>query len=556
MTMEEMNTYLRFNIPCKIDVIADLGIVEILAVIEGRAKIEEFEYLTEILGKVNLDTNGISNLEIPSKIEVRKMMFSKDILAGVVNYERSGFDTKGSIEGKLVYTENELEDTLLDGRLVLAEYRQHNLLHGKLNLVGEDVESVINGRLEYESDTVDTEIKGKVVLDEYNEVVKDLIEGKLYFERDEYIKDLCSGRLVLYNKYIQTEFPCRIAVKQKKYKYSIFSKIDVVNGFELEFPGTISVDGTTEVDTSIEGKVNVDKEDYSTELFSGRVDVYPHVFTYIDGKVTLDSTYTRREFNSTINIVQEGKIEIPCKITIKERDRVNYINNLLLCRAILGNRMSYTIDSKISIRNLRPEPDAIIPVPTLPGVAGGRIVIAVSPTWSYNPFVFKSSLITFLDRYYGTYDFNFVFGGNPRSDWDILNLCNNFKIDKKKLHQVKFRFRFNDPMFNKVNVDHFIEHMFMDYPNKEYNNILRVFLFMNQPSWYYNDPLAKIAEVCKMNDISCVAINSGGEYQEINEINKLRDTMYNNLEWDRQNRMQRDIYHIVSTDIDPTKIVY
>jgi hypothetical protein len=87
--------------------------------------------------------------------------------------------------------------------------------------------------------------------------------------------------------------------------------------------------------------------------------------------------------------------------------------------------------------------------------------------------------------------------------------------------------------------------------------ISRVFLFMNQPSWYYNDPIAKIAEVCIKNQISCVAINGGGEYQEMTKIDRARDEMYNNIEYDRQQRMHPNYGFInVQYKEDPNKITY
>ena len=553
----EGNVY-RIDIPCKINInnstLVNNDSIEIIAVIEGRLKIDKEDYITELLGKVNLENSGNMNLDIPSKISILKHKVNQELLRGMLVYENSGFSTNGTIEGKLVYDSSDYKKTLLHGLINVYQEYENTLLDGKLNLVGDDNSTSIPGRIEYERDELYTGFKGRVVLKETNEYVESLLNGKLKFEENEYEKEIVSGRLVIYNQYIQTEFPCRIRVKRKDFIYSIFSRIDVVNGFDLEIPSKISVDGTTEYSTSIlDGKVNLEPtSEYTKTLLEGKVNIYPHVFTYIDGIVKLDGTYTRREFGCSIDVVQEAKIEIPSKITIKERPRVNYINNLLLGRAILGYPMSYTFDSKIHVRNIDPDDN----IPDLPGVAGGRIVIAVSPTWSYNPYVFKSSLITFLNRYWNIYDFNFVFGGNPRSDWDILNLCNNFKIDKKKLHQVKFSYRPSDPNFNKMNIDHFIKHMFMEYPNKDYKNILRVFLFMNQPSWYYNDPLAKIAETCKMNDISCVAINSGGEYQEINDMGKLIDRRFNILYNDKETRMQRDVYHVISKDIDPRDIVY
>ena len=61
-----------------------------------------------------------------------------------------------------------------------------------------------------------------------------------------------------------------------------------------------------------------------------------------------------------------------------------------------------------------------------------RIGIVVDPRWHYDVFTFKSSLLTLFDRYYQKLDLDIVYGGNPRSDWDIEHLGYVYKYHLEK----------------------------------------------------------------------------------------------------------------------------
>ena len=286
-------------------------------------------------------------------------------------------------------------------------------------------------------------------------------------------------------------------------------------------------------DTNINNTVILTKPSYPPNIMECDLELEPNVGVDLPCEFEIESIYTRREIDFSIDTLAYTKLDIPITIDITEETK-EYTEDILCITFSYGD-YSYT-DIPITIETnqpIRPIIHTNIKDPHNK-IYDSRIVIAVSPTWHYDAFVFKNCLVTFLDRYYNrNHRFNFVFGGNPRADYDIINLCLNYRIPKKALHPVRIHFDFKDPGNNQYNINYFIDHMFRFEPH-ENPYISRVFLFIPQPLFYYNDPLAKIAQVCKSLNISCVGINDGGEYFEITDLDRIKDQISNNAEIDRQ----------------------
>lgn len=150
------------------------------------------------------------------------------------------------------------------------------------------------------------------------------------------------------------------------------------------------------------------------------------------------------------------------------------------------------------------------------------ILIYVDELWVVEPYVFKSCLISVLDRYYDKCDDIYInYGGNIRTDFDVVNLCLNYKIPIEKIKKIN------------GDIDSYIKTGFGGYVRKAY-------IFMNDPyNWKNTMKIRRIVNVCRDMNIDVIAIGNGGEYLVLDGI-----------DW---NYVEPDI---VINDNDTNKIVY
>ena len=533
------------DFPSHIDISKDFNI-HIIGYIFGYIKVDKSPFQRDIQGTVTLEKKDLpGEISFPCRIETKQYKFFRYI---------DGTVTHG---GKLKY------ENSYPGSVTLVRGKHTTEIPGTVSLPFESktymsgiARMVLNGNNDIDLDSSIKILKklkakdldGNVSL-KYEDTKQDL-PGSLDFIKDKNTTDLY-GSIKLNELYSAAQFLCRIKVPKLQYIYSILSHIQIVDKVDTEIPSSIIIKDDYMVKKSIDGKVGINSIE-SKYYIGGKLELTPFEVKYVDGTVSINSVYTRKEFNATMFIVNREDIDIDCHIELKEGKRHYGHIDTIDCKIIAGEQYRKELNCSLSLmedeKQIKREEKFRTP--------RGRIVIVVSPTWRYEALVFKNSLITFLDKYYHKYSFDILFGGNPRSDWDIINLSRAFKIPDYKLMNVPIIADYHHPLNTKHSIDHFINHMFT-FKDGQPKVISRVFLFMNQPDWYINDPLARIAEVCKTNDISCVAIDSGGEYQEITEIDKRRDKYLNEREYDRQlQHMPNNDYHMISKYIDPNRIVY
>ena len=527
-------------------------------------------------GKVHINEDELNEVykedEDNNTIEITIPKINEE--TGKIEYEISSDGTivpsyititrkKHEFEGHLKYKEDNKTYNLLKGSLTIPKGKLSDngieIIDGSLNIKKELSKTELNGYIKYDKEEKVIDLFSKCSL-ERNDVVEELLDGNVTLENQNVDIELLSGSINITDYYSAMDFPCRIKVNKQKFVHSIFARIDVPPNKEVEIPCTIEVDGNNYFkQVVLEGSIKILKEDLSVDLMRGYTTLLPTIHTDIDCSAKVNPIYTRREFNANINVVHNSSLEIPAKIEVTPPADYWYWQEILKCFIAVGSKFDHDISSSIEVK----QDDSIRIHSTLPkqlyhhSIPKARIAIVVSPTWRYEAFVFKSCLVTFLDRYYGKVDLDIVFGGNPRADFDIINLAANYHIKKENLLRVPIITDFHDRSKMQESVDHFIRHMI--FSKTKNSHLARVFIFMNQPSWYYNDPVGKIAQFCKDNEISCVCINSGGEYQEMTTIDRARDEALNFIEWDRQQRMHPNYkYEFVTMkpNDDPNRIVY
>lgn len=401
---------------------------------------------------------------------------------------------------------------------------------------------------------------------------------------------IINGHVNLVKFFRALDIVSSINIRKRDYIYSIYSKIAIPPERRYTIPCRIIVENPNILkEYIIQGKVTIlPAERYTNDILNGYVNYLGGLCKDLPSHLYLDFTYTRREIPCNIEVVLNSSLYIPCTIEVNqkkppkikplphryeypimpppkdkwptvEKDRRIHIE--IDDNKIINENTYRVLDRLEELYQYRLQDGRAVPDeyeyrrPNHKEMIKGKILIAVSPTWSYNPLVFKSSLITFLDRYYRKADFAIIFGGSPRSDFDIINLSLNYKIRKENLHQVPIEIDHRNPFIGHQSIQRFIN-CALNFKKKEYPNILRVFMFVNDPNWYYNDPLAGLATFCKTNNISAVCISPGGEYNEICDIERSIDKLQNDLEWERQHRNNRTSYINIRLNDGPDQIVY
>ena len=373
------------------------------------------------------------------------------------------------------------------------------------------------------------------------------------------------GHAKILNHYRSIDIPCKIKTNNLEFIHSILARIEIPRERNIIIPCRITVDDTNVFrSTILKGYITILPRDKIETDLVGHVKYEPGVCLDIESHAFIDAIYTRKEFDCRIDIIIPKEISILCTIDIAEhkpKPPIEYpplppTNHYSIPKDLDPiidrdpKRVHITIDenNKQNIIQYKEKK----PKKYKSHLLKGKIVIAVSPTWNYEPYVFKNSLITFLDRYYRKADIAVVFGGSPRSDFDIVNLCLNYKINKDNLCCIMGD---KASVCGQFFVQKFINTM-VEFKKDEYPNILRVFMFINQPNWYYNDPLSSLATYCKINNISAVAISPGGEYNEICEIDKIIDDLNSGIEWERQHRNHRTEYINIRLEDNQDRLVY
>ena len=177
---------------------------------------------------------------------------------------------------------------------------------------------------------IQTEVKGGVdkdtkdlqtileAVNQYIEKNKDLWANMQYismpYTSDE--SNTLTGKVTINNWISRFDINSRLKVPCHRILYTFLSKMKVVYGTNYDILSTmnISADHTYDIDAD----VNLEYSDYDNDqLLEGNVHMEPHTWVDIDSDVYLDKTDTRRDFDSTMFIVQPVDKEITSTLTVK-----------------------------------------------------------------------------------------------------------------------------------------------------------------------------------------------------------------------------------------------
>ena len=524
--------------------------IEIISVIFCSLRIERDRLKEKILnGTLELETSGnneylvldgtltfeksvINDNIIKGKTTISKEIEDRVLFNGNLTYEPSDY-ISDLLNGDIDYETNELND---DNTVVLpgnAEIEQEELEFNVLNGIGyHDLEQVqyiiLNGLLDLENSEYEKDFQGLM------DIVKvpyhnNIITADIDYEKVPLVKDLLLGYTSTKFAYTSKDIKCKVKVPITIGVHQLLGTINVVDSLNWEIAGRIAVFNASNVNTVLlKGEFELEKEDNTLDLFNGYItDIIPRMDITFDGTAILESVYTQRDIvEGVLDVVLDSSTTIPCSIEVVPEVK-KYDGDILYGYSYTGDPKYHSFYGTIEVLNYNPSED-----PPKRMIPQSRIVVAVSPTWRYEPKVFQDTMITFLNRYYGKRNFNIVYGGNPRSDYDIRTYAAAYNIPKDQLTCCPIIVDPHNPDNTRRSVMNFLNTM-LTFREDQHRYISRVFLFLNQPNYYINDPLAPIAEFCKRNNISCVAISSGGEYQEITEYDRRRDQALNDLAYDR-----------------------
>lgn len=470
-----------------------------------------------ILNKIFISDNDNTRSDIGCIINTNKIIQGKDLLCTVSLDKPYNFynDLSGSLDIQLSNRITEI------GCIVSVPYKFDTDISGdlvinteSLNPVEFDCKIDING-IHYENDGIYGSTS--LIRRPYNDLC---LSGDL-----EYNKSIDNTELFSYFYLEQfrheSSFQCQIKVEKKQYIYSIYSRIKVVPKVDIDIPVIIQVQNNQLFE--IYGNVDLYNETIITDL-SASLELPPYAYDTIDGTTNIDPVYTRRDIPVYMYAVTPINTDIECTfkaITVytpssKEFNaRINVGNSInqdilfVTMNVLAALKHNNEFKCTIHVHNWR-----------LPA----RIAIAVDPLWKYEPFVIRASLVTFLDRIYTKNDLSIIYGGNPRSDWDIEHFSSIFGVDSRKMIKSPLVYDSRNPKIMRESVERFIRNMFSFNEKDTHRVIDRVFLFVNKPLDHTHSIMSPIIDICKRYDISCVCIDSGGNFTEVSGpfVNSLR----------------------------------
>lgn len=316
---------------------------------------------------------------------------------------------------------------------------------------------------------------------------------------DMYVRFHVHKKRSIYSLY--TRF--KVVPRVDKDLYVIF---DVFNDQIYDIPATISIDNNT-MDNDIDGEVFLPTYRYRQIL----------------GMVEIEPVYTRRDVPIYFYAVDPVNTDLYVYLNVETPYNPGYVDVPIDFR--VGNTLwkdvlylSFNTQAAIQTNNEIP-----IEFNVDNWRYPARVVIAIDPVWHYEAIVLKSALVTFFDRLFRKTDLTVIYGGNPRSDWDIHHLAKVFGVQEHNLFNCPLIYDAKNPCCMKDSINNFLTTM-TTFREGEEKKIDRVFLFMDNPIYHRSTVLGPIMDYCMDNNISCVAIDSHGDFQEVS--NPVSTTTY------------------------------
>lgn len=417
-----------------------------------------------------------------------------------------------------------------------------------------------SGLLTYELYKKDNALTGFVTLPKIEEVHD--IDGTVSILKEDYEEELFDIAVRVPRYDVSVYIDTRIIVPKFRVQYSIPIDIQVVPWVCACFD--VDIDVVNECIWEFDGNVSLPKIDIDDSIDS-TVTLLPEAYEDINCTVKLNNLATYKQFDCSGFLIGRVIEEFDIDITTEpyEAPVYDFSEDIMDCVVHFGGKSIFDFDVSVKAEAI---PLFDFKEDLIEGMVHlrdyKRIGIVVDPRWNYDAYVFKSSLLTLFDKYYDKTVLDIVYGGNPRSDWDIEHLGYVFH---NKLTKVPIIF---DPIHQdhtKRTIEHYIYHLSdtpIDVP------IAKVFLFTDRPDYIASNPLSLITQFCKDNDIDFAIITSGGEFIDYHD-NQAFSTTNNPLRTEPHSVlgplsvMPMDTFNRVAEPSDPkhpyyhpTKIIY
>ena len=510
VNIESINNYK--DITCSINVEEYIEPVEYIAIINSYLYNPNNSFRYNLDSNLNIDKNYIYDEGLLDDIESKLNILEFKAIYGFIstldlNYLKYELDLNSSFNySKEIYNMD------LDCNVIFKAFYDEDILDSSCNIDLEKTELYLDSDLQVNNLLGYKDLNTTLNLMRIPSF-KNLIYGNLKYEKDSY-EYLLDGDLELaefmYSVYIQS----RIKVIRKQYYYSVFSRIKVVDGVNKDIKCSITVFNDQIYDIF---------SDVDMLPISGLYDIMndcslymqDYIISDIDCNFILDHTWTRKDIPIYMYVVHGIDKEIECSFDVFNPSYKYSLD--IPCSFISSMNIMYEdISSSISVKSVNwINKDIISRICISNRLAPAKIGIVVDPLWKYEPFIIQATLVTFFDRITTKNELSIVYGGNPRSDWDIEHYAKVFGIDKD--HMLKSPIIYDPRDRNKIknSVFCYINNLFNFNPdNNNYcNKVDRVFIFTNKAE--YSTSIQPIINICKQNKIPCLAINSQGDYFEL-----------------------------------------
>lgn len=361
--------------------------------------------------------------------------------------------------------------------------------------------------------------------DPVNDVI---IDAGMRYEKNDSVTDLDSF-MYLETSLSRVEIPCQIKVKSRKFIYSLYTHMRVVPGVNKDIPCTLTVFNDQIWD--IAGNLDIGLERVDHDLFPQvDLELMPYEVHDIDATVNIERVDTRKEVVLSMFVVDPINTDIEC--TMEVFTPYTYLLEDIPCSLNVGNQefvdildMMINVEGALTINN-----EITCRLEVLNELMPARVGIFVDPLWEYDPYVLKSSIATFLDRISTKNELKVIFGGNPRSNWDIQHFCDIFRVRRENQLEVLMDFCPSLPMANQEAMHRFIQAM-CTFTKEEYEDhpyIDKVFIFTDMPHTHRSTMLVPLLEFCYMYRIPATCITSSGDFIDTTLATQ---TGYNRVEY-------------------------
>ena len=340
------------------------------------------------------------------------------------------------------------------------------------------------------------------------------VYGDLKYEEEYRTKDIINGNANLASYYNEFYIYGKTRLCYDRYIYSIFTQFAVEPRVDKYIDCYFTVDAYNK---EFYGEVNVFPEEFSEIQLDGNVFLQYYVARQIDSKVTLDYTQTIRDIYTTIGVIGYSEYDITCGFIAIQPNKL-YDNDALTCNFETGYKQlkDFYIDMEVIKKDsCFVDLPAKLEVMNYINLPKTRVVIAVDPLWDYEPYAVINSLHTLFNRIYHKYDVDIVYGGSPRSDFDIEHIAHMYGVPFRNMHKAPLVWDPRHPWKMRESVDNFIKTMYTFKRYSKRKSIGLTVLFADGMSSNRNSLVRQIAVECKKYRIPCVIIHADGTYNSV-----------------------------------------